>query len=610
MYAAQTKPTGRGAVTEIHEKEPLADILCNTCVPHGLRIVRCMKSSASQIDICLIQQAQRGCQESLARLAERVQDDVYAFLYRMTLNHHLAQDLRQETLLEMVKSLPHVKMEHRDMFWAWIYKIAVSKVSRHYRLQGNRRIERATVCHSEWLHHQPARDEPGLSRLVRQELGHIVARAMSQLTPRHRGILALRCFSDMSFPQIAAVMGGSDLRARVSFFRARQALKRQLQRDGFKKADLLPALTLFAALTSLGTRKTVAAASINASSLEVGAGAAALGAATSKVGLMTSAIAAIGLLALGTAALVQQPWSAPYRNVVDRFLPGLEQRIDAAIGEEIGDYDFINLAMIQDGNLVSVRAYGAKADVERPCRYASVSKAVTAVLVLQMVEEGRIRSLDDDVSEYLPSLRNRLTGPYAHSKLTLRHLLSHTSGLPDIPLFRWRNSQIGLLSEPGREFHYASAGYALLQQILEQASGQSYAQLVGEHIARPTRATSFFVEPENSAANGVFSNVGDMGVFAQALLQGTCIRTTARRDELWTPVSPRIPFGLGWDIADAQSDKLTVSDEGDHDRHRAFIALRPHRGTGIAILADVKAPNRRDLHVRQLGMRLLDLLEP
>ncbi|MFC1653157.1 hypothetical protein ACFL3F_05510, partial [Planctomycetota bacterium] len=142
-----------------------------------------------------------------------------------------------------------------------------------------------------------------------------------------------------------------------------------------------------------------------------------------------------------------------------------------------------------------------------------------------------------------------------------------------------------------------------------RATGRSYAQLVDETIARPIQASSFSVTSTNAAADGVSSSIGDLGLFVQGLLQETYISADSLYNQVWKPVNPNIPMGLGWDIIHAGTDDLTVSDDGDDVRLRTLIMVKPHKKTGIAILAQVKTSNRRDLHVKRLGHRLIGLLE-
>jgi len=79
----------------------------------------------------LVRQAQLGDRISLDRLAEGARQRLYAYIYRLTLNHDLAQDLLQETLLKMVESIK--ELEHPDRFWSWLFRTALGTVQHYYR---------------------------------------------------------------------------------------------------------------------------------------------------------------------------------------------------------------------------------------------------------------------------------------------------------------------------------------------------------------------------------------------------------------------------------------------------------------------------------------------
>ena len=139
---------------------------------------------------------------------------------------------------------------------------------------------------------------------------------------------------------------------------------------------------------------------------------------------------------------------------------------------------------------------------DRPVRIASNTKTYVAATVLRLSEEGRL-SLDDSIDSYLPGpMVDLLTGDgYRPDQMTLRHLLTHTSGLYDHsdsqkygdaimadPQRRWtRAEQLEAAMEwgdpwgpPGAIYTYCDTGYVLLGAIIEEASGRSLAAAVRE----------------------------------------------------------------------------------------------------------------------------------
>jgi D-alanyl-D-alanine carboxypeptidase len=136
-------------------------------------------------------------------------------------------------------------------------------------------------------------------------------------------------------------------------------------------------------------------------------------------------------------------------------------------------------------------------------RAGSITKTFVATVVLQLAGEGRLR-LDDPIEAWLPG-----AVPDGH-RITLRHLLNHTSGLYDVvrtlpkppsPEFfadRWRTWTAAELvaravanppttEEPGSAYSYSNTGYLLLGQIIEKVTGRSYATEIERRITRPLR---------------------------------------------------------------------------------------------------------------------------
>jgi RNA polymerase sigma-70 factor (ECF subfamily) len=228
---------------------------------------------AKDLNIQTIWQAQAGEVQSLSVVAKQVRRKVYTYIYRLTLDYHLTQDLTQETALEMLKALPKLKLPHVNGFWGWIFRTALGKVQHHFRLQGTRRLAQKTTSDDSVLESYVADDDNAENIIIRKEIGNAVMGAMNKIKFKYRNILVLRCMDNLPYNQIAMILGINELRARLLFFRAKHSLKSQLQRHGFKRDSLLAALTIFSGLT-LGTGKKAAAGEIVlASSLETGLGA-------------------------------------------------------------------------------------------------------------------------------------------------------------------------------------------------------------------------------------------------------------------------------------------------------------------------------------------------
>lgn len=133
-------------------------------------------------------------------------------------------------------------------------------------------------------------------------------------------------------------------------------------------------------------------------------------------------------------------------------------------------------------------------------RVASMTKMMTAVAVLQLVQNGRLK-LEDPIGKHLPDYPNQ----NAASAITIHHLLTHTGGLGDIfgPSLDANRLQLrapqdyvnlfgarDLLFPPGSRWLYSNYGFIVLGAVIEKVSGQTYADYMRDHVFRPAGMTS------------------------------------------------------------------------------------------------------------------------
>lgn len=275
----------------------------------------------------LVEKAQLGDKESMNLLAELARERLRSYVYRMTLRDDLAQDIVQESMLEMFKVLG--KLKRADRFWPWIYTITYNKVRRHWRTEKRHKA----VCIEEMeFSDKSSGNQGGLENLVTKELKQVVMSAMKQLKTNHRAVLTMRCYDNMKYSEIAVLMGSSELGVRMLFLRAKKSLAKQLSRRGLSRGVLLTALVTFGKLTA-PSEAAAAQISVSAASIKVGLTASTLGYATSKVAVLTLATA--GVVAIGTTVVV--PNAEPvnhvaYQEVVSEagLLPG--QSVPAPAG--------------------------------------------------------------------------------------------------------------------------------------------------------------------------------------------------------------------------------------------------------------------------------------
>jgi D-alanyl-D-alanine carboxypeptidase len=222
----------------------------------------------------------------------------------------------------------------------------------------------------------------------------------------------------------------------------------------------------------------------------------------------------------------------------------------------------------RDGDVLLQRAWGrANREAGTPntpdtkFRIGSMNKMFTAVATLQLVEAGKL-ALDDPIGKHLTDYPNKDVA----SKVTVRHLLTHTGGTGDIfgPEFEQNRLKLrehgdyvrlfgkrGLSHEPGDRHEYSNYGFVLLGALIEKVSGRSYYDHVRSKVFRPAGMTSTDSVPETehvpgravgywrprgawepntgtlpwrgTSAGGGYSTVRDLMRFAQALESGTLI---------------------------------------------------------------------------------------
>ena len=290
---------------------------------------------------------------------------------------------------------------------------------------------------------------------------------------------------------------------------------------------------------------------------------------------------------------------------------GISEKVDAYVAAEMRTEKMpgLALAVVRDGQISKARGYGLaniELDVavkpETIFQTGSVGKQFTATAVMMLVEDGKIR-LDDPIRKYLPG------SPAAWDKITVRNLLTHTSGIPDYEsdslkkkgaaFVNLRNDYtedelfkkfIGLPLDfpPGSQWRYSNSGYVILGILIHKVTGRFYGDVLQERIFRPLGMTSTRVISEadiipnraagyrlvngeiknqewvspslNTTADGaLYTNVLDMAKWDAALYTEKLLKKESL-DQMWTPVrlndGKTAGYGFGWDITSVNGHRL------------------------------------------------------
>ena len=227
--------------------------------------------------------------------------------------------------------------------------------------------------------------------------------------------------------------------------------------------------------------------------------------------LTRSALALMLALAFALPAIGQAPVAPDLRAAIEQ--------VDALAAAEYAkdNRGSVTIGIVSGAELVWTKSYGY-ADMENKTpatkdtvyRIGSITKQFTALMLLQLVEAGKVR-LSDPVEKYFPEV-NKVEGRFAGAPpITLVQLATHTSGLgrepADLqtylkgPVSEWEKVMIAALPrtkydfEPGARFSYSNIGYAVLGAALSRAAGQSYVEYVSQKIFTPLGMTHTAFEP-------------------------------------------------------------------------------------------------------------------
>jgi len=200
------------------------------------------------------------------------------------------------------------------------------------------------------------------------------------------------------------------------------------------------------------------------------------------------------------------------------------KRLTLADRMELYKIPGVSIAVIDGNSIAWAKGYGVlKAGSTAPVtpqslfEAASTSKAVTAVMVLHLVQEGKL-DLDENVNTYLKSWRVPESDMTKEKKVTLRLLLTHQSGLPatnfpyddsiGVPTLVQvlkgespaQNKPAVVEAVPGSQWNYSNLGYVVIQQILEDVCGEPFDRIAQQVVFKPLRMTSStFVYPLKKA---------------------------------------------------------------------------------------------------------------
>lgn len=299
-----------------------------------------------------------------------------------------------------------------------------------------------------------------------------------------------------------------------------------------------------------------------------------------------------------------------------------------------------SVLVAQDGKILLDKGYGfANLEWQVPntpitkFRLGSITKQFTAASILLLEERGKLK-VEDPVKKYMPD------APAAWDKVTIFHLLTHTSGIPsftDFPDYESKEAQTmtpqqlvdwfkdkPLEFEPGTKWNYSNSGYVLLGYLIEKISSQSYADFVQQNIFTPLGmkdsgydSNSALIEhrasgysrgkdgPENAgfinmsiplSAGSLYSTTEDLLRWEEGLFGGKVLKPESLA-KMTTPFKEDYAFGLS--VSTHNGHKM-ISHSGGIEGFNTSLAYYPDDKLVVAVLANLNGPFADQL-AAQLG---------
>ena len=302
-------------------------------------------------------------------------------------------------------------------------------------------------------------------------------------------------------------------------------------------------------------------------------------------------------------------------------------------------------AVSQNGKVILNRAYGS-ADLEREVPLSpnsvmdagSVVKQFVAASVLLLVEDGKL-SLSEDIHKYIPELPD-----YGH-KITLDHLLTHTSGIrdwtgirplaegdPDALTLTLR--QRGLNFIPGEEWSYSNSGYVLLKEIVARTSGMSFSEFTQKRLWEPLnmKSTSYLADMteviknralaykkekdqwkldmllgnDRGGGGALMSTAGDLLIWNDALNNGSLGKFVTEKIQEPAKLNNgrKLGYARGLNLDNRRGDNL-VWHSGGAAGYSTLLARLPGQGLSVALMCNADG-GARSAYTSQI----FDLLLP
>jgi D-alanyl-D-alanine carboxypeptidase len=327
------------------------------------------------------------------------------------------------------------------------------------------------------------------------------------------------------------------------------------------------------------------------------------------------------------------------------------ERYDRALTEMTGMGEpGLSVVITQESNIIFEKYYGlANIEEKIPLKedhhvgIASMSKQFTGMAVLFLVEDGKL-NLEDNIKSYMPGLS------IGDREITIRQLLSHTSGLPEITKNEYFMNHISekhtideiirmalegeFRSNPGVKWQYCNTGYIIVARLIEILSGQSFASFLQERILTPLQMENTYTCDYNRNADNavnrylcdstgylpaatihfsnligggsIISNSGDIAKWCIALISGNKLPKGYEKSWESTLLNTGEETGYGLGLGNNNYKGINfIYHPGMGDGMNCVNFIIPEKGITINVLRNVSGPGISSIEVAQLAMECL-----
>jgi len=292
------------------------------------------------------------------------------------------------------------------------------------------------------------------------------------------------------------------------------------------------------------------------------------------------------------------------------------------------------------GSVVHHKAYGVdgssqslKLTTDHKFDIGSVSKQFTAAAIMRLRDKNKL-SFDDPLNKYIPEIN--------YPGVTLRHLLNHTSGVPDIMRYFRRLFRGGQVDRPidnqfmlsemvtnsmpsefkaGQEWKYSNTGYYLLANVIERVSGKTYSEFMVSEFFRPLGMNNTFVYDTNTSkqsvnnrsfgfterydgkihqrdqipnfflvgAGGIYSTAGDLMAWSDAIVDGKLFSNSSWEQALQNTNygdGQTKEYGFGWGLKPSKYGHKVLKHSGDWRGFSSGFAIYPEQERTVIMLTN------------------------